>query len=148
MNKYYEKMKSIVERDVGEIPKIITSDWLMEKYNDENSCFKFWYFTYSDLRGHKFDENIPYELKRRIDFSTRTIMDDNVCLKLTKEMFKPDDSIVKLQEEGYTGEGINVAVIDYGFELLHNEIKDELVSYIKMHDTKPHYHGTVVASLI
>ena len=148
MNKYYEKMKSIVERDVGEIPKIITSDWLMEKYNDENSCFKFWYFTYSDLRGHIFDKNIPYELKRRIDFSTKTLMDDNDYFKLTKEMFKPDDSIVKLQEEGYNGEGISVAVIDYGFEVIHNEIKDELVSYIKMHDTKPHYHGTVVASLL
>jgi len=82
MNKYYEKMKSIVERDVGEIPKIITSDWLMEKYNDENSCFKFWYFTYSDLRGHIFDKNIPYELKRRIDFSTKTLMDDNDLFKL------------------------------------------------------------------
>ncbi len=147
MNKYYERMKMIVEKDVGEIPKIITSDWLLKKYN-EDSAFKFWFFTFSDLRGHKFDENIPYELKRFIGFSTKTIMDDDSYLKITKEMFKPDKEIVKLQEEGYDGEGMEVAVIDYGYEQLHDEIKDELVSYVKMRDTKPNFHGTAVASYL
>ena len=147
MNDNYERMKRLVNENIGEIPQNITLEWIKEKYNDNNSWFNLWFFTYSDLRGHTFDNNITSDMKRHINFSTKTLMDSEF-FKVTDSMYKVDKAIEQLHAKGIEGQNMEVAVIDYSFETLHNEIKEELVSYTNLSDNRPHYHGTVVSSLL
>ena len=121
MESNYERMKRLVNENIGDIPKHITLDWIKEKYNDNTSWFNLWFFTFSDLRGHTIDD-IPYEMKRHINFSTKTLM-DNEFFKVTDSMYKPDKAIEQLHVKGIEGQNMEVAVIDYSFETLHNEIK-------------------------
>ena len=147
MSEDYERMKRLVGDNIGEIPKIITLDWLKNKYYDNESWFNIWGFSFSDLSNCEFDKNIPYDLKRMISFSTKTIMGDNDYFIINDDMYKPEESVIKLHEEGLDGKDVNVAVIDYCFKTVHNEIKDSLVSYTNMGDARPHFHGSTVSSI-
>ena len=60
MSEDYERMKKLVTENIGEIPRVITLDWLQSKYYDNQSWFNIWGFTFADLSNHEFDNNISY----------------------------------------------------------------------------------------
>lgn len=62
-------------------------------------------------------------------------------------MFLVDYDVRKLHEEGINGEGINVAVIDFSFDVIHDELKDCLVYKKDCRDEYGvHFHGSTVAT--
>ena len=144
MNEEYERFKRIVNNDLPVIPNVITEEWLKDAL--QNQIFHTWGFSFADLSQVKFDENISEDALKRVAFSTDTVFPKNSVLQINDKMFEIDPEIRLLHENGITGDGINVAVIDYGFKIIHNELKDNLVSYINFGKTQNHFHGTVVSS--
>jgi hypothetical protein len=69
--------------------------------------------------------------------------------KLLKKMMNPGLGIRKLHEEGITGKGVNVAIIDQAMYLDHPEFAGKIVAY---HDlaagNKSSMHGPAVTSLL
>ncbi len=143
MNDTYGNFKKIVLESNIEVPNVITEEWLKKAF--ENEYFSIWGFSFNDLRYIKFG-NINDELLSKISFSTKTILPKNTPIKMEEDMFKKDDSFSKLHEDGINGEGINVAVIDYGFHIIHDEIKDNLIKIINTSNDY-HFHGSVVSSI-
>ena len=142
----YEKFKKYITLSMPNIPDIITEDWL--KQSLKNELFINWGFSFSDLSNVVFDKNISHNVIRRVSFSTETILPTNSPIKVDNKIFEIDEAIKKLHNNGITGEGVNVAVIDYGFRVIHNELKDSIVSYTSFGEVESHFHGTVVSSKI
>ena len=142
----YEEFKKYINRSIPNIPEVITEEWL--KQSLKNLLFNIWGFSFSDLSNIKFDNNISPNIIKRIPFSTETKFPTNSIIKANNKMYEIDEVIKKLHNNGITGEGINVAVIDYGFKVVHNELKDNIVSYTSFGEIESHFHGTVVSSKI
>lgn len=61
----------------------------------------------------------------------------------------PGLGIKDLHNDGITGKGVNIAIIDGVLLKEHNEIKDRIVYYEDLVDNeKVHYHGTLVTSVL
>ena len=117
----YETIKEIVEKVIGQIPDIITMDWLIDKCK-KSETFSVWFFSFSDLSNSKFSEDIPYDIRRRIGFSTKTCGDLQSLFGKNHDMFMPIKEIQELHLDGLNGCGVEMAVIDYGFVERHDEI--------------------------
>ena len=94
-------------------------------------------------------------LKNRLDMSMQST--DTPTTQPSNEPHKPFRSIQltggpKLNEEGYTGEGIKVAVIDSGIDCTHSGFKKGKVkfgaSYVGERKGLVKMHGTHVAGII
>lgn len=70
----------------------------------------------------------------------------NMIMEMGKN---PGLQIRKLHEQGVTGEGVGIAIIDYALLVDHVEYKDNLKVYEEIHHPSPyaHFHGSGVASL-
>lgn len=103
------------------------------------------------------DLTCEYDTLLKTTFDTRTEWPSKD--KLPKE-FNPQEiieigknpglGIKDLHNQGITGQGINVAIIDQPLLLGHEEYKDKVVKYtaIECEDVGPQMHGPAVASIL
>ena len=149
MKKYnkYEDWIEVVKNDLPTIPNLITSDWLEQQLLVKKSYFRNWGFCFDDLTNYQFEDNISNKTIRKVPFSTRTIFPIKHPFHFNDCIFHVDEELQKLHNEGINGEGVNVAIIDFAFEIVPDEIKECLVSYKNCHNECPvHFHGVTVAT--
>ena len=109
------------------------------KYVDLRNC---------DISGCDIS-NVKY-----FDFNTRTVWPENLpdgfntqeILELNKN---PGLNLRKLHDEGITGKGVNIAIIDYGLLANHQEFGDRVKYYDEVHygSTLAQMHGLAVSSI-
>lgn len=149
MKKYnkYEDWIEVISESLPEIPKVITEEWLKEQLLDRKSYFRNWGFCFADLREHEFEEDIDERIIRKVPFSTRTKFPAKHPFRYNESMFCTFDDVKELHDAGIDGSGINVAVIDFTFETVPNELKECLVYFKNCNENaEVHFHGTIVAS--
>lgn len=144
MNEHFEATKKYILSLLPNIPNHITESWLLKAL--ENDDFERWSFTFADLSNCTFG-NISHEILRRLSISTYTLLPRVHPFNLDLKSYINKD-IQELHNQGITGAGINVAVIDQGFPTVHDEFKECLKDY-KDYQTNSHsFHGiTVISSL-
>lgn len=111
----------------------------------------------ADLRGYDLSS---LELKDKIndlmyaDFDSKTIwpesMPDSFNPEKIMEVGKnPGLGVKKLHEQGITGKGVSIAIIDQALLVDHEEYKDNLKMYEEIHctDKQAQMHGPAVASI-
>ena len=117
---------------------------------------------FEDLRNKDLsDQNlskIPIEVLQTVDFDTETIWPEKDKLpngfnpkKLLKKSKNPGLGIKKLHEQGITGQGIVVAIIDQKLDINHPEYKDSISDYQEYDEAKNEpisMHGPAVTSLL
>lgn len=145
MNEKYNRMKKIVLDNIPDIPNLITNDWLKESLNI--NYFNIWGFTFNDLSNKKFDDNIDKDLLRRVNYSSKTNFGNNSPIRFDSKMISDSKEYKILHEDGVNGEGVNLAVIDYGFVTFHDEIKNTIVNDVTC-EGECHFHGSVVSSIL
>ena len=152
MKKYnkYEDWVELVSESLPEIPKIITEEWLKEQLLDRSSYFRNWGFCFNDLSNYQFEENIDFNIIRKVPFSTKTIFPEKHPFHFNKEnIFYVDKEIKDLHNKGINGNGINVAVIDFAYETVPSEIEESLVSYKNCtEEIENHFHGIITSTQI
>lgn len=151
MNKYdtYEEWAVEIKKNTPVIPKLITEKWLEEQLLNRKSYFRNWGFCFENLEGHKFEENIDHRIIRKVPFSTKTIFPQKNPFNHNNSIFCVDDNIKLLHNEGIDGTGINIAVIDFCFNIIPQELEECLYSYKNYSkSTEPHFHGTIVSTQI
>lgn len=148
MKKYnkFEEFEELMNEDLHNIPKIITGKWLEQQLLDRNSRFRYLGFGFSDLTNHEFEDNIDFKTIRKIPFSTRTKFPEKHPFHFDRSIYHVGDDIRKLHEEGIDGSGMNIAIIDFYFETIPNELKESLF-YLKKftENSEVSFHGTTVA---
>lgn len=89
-----------------------------------------------------------------ISFDSATIWPDTLPDGLAPEDIleynkNPGLSVRKIHEQGITGQGVGIAIIDQGLYTEHTEYADNLKSYELIHcgDTTAQMHGAAVASI-
>ena len=94
-----------------------------------------------NIRYVNFDSNsrFPSADKLPVGFNPEAVL---------KNGKNPGLGIRDLHAKGITGKGITVAIIDNGFNINHQEIKDNLIHYEIIGKAFPHYHGAAVSSLL
>ena len=117
---------------------------------------------FEDLRNKDLsDQNlskIPIEVLQTVDFDTETIWPEKDKLpngfnpkKLLEKSKNPGLGIKKLHEQGITGQGIVVAIIDQKLDINHPEYKDSISDYQEYDEAKNEpisMHGPAVTSLL
>ena len=149
MNRYdkYEDWVEVISENLPEIPKIITGEWLKEQLLDRKSYFRNWGFCFADLKEHEFEDNIDASIIRKVPFSTRTIFPENHPFHFNENIFHTFDDVRNLHELGIDGSGVNVAVIDFTFDTVPNELKECLNNFVNLNDkAEVHFHGTTVST--
>ncbi len=137
----FENFKNIINKALPEIPKHITEEWILNAL--QNDYFSIWGFTFSDLSNHTFGK-ISEATLRRVSFSTYTKFPKEHPFNI--DFYSLVDRDIKdLHKEDITGKGVNVAIIDQGISLVHDELKDCLKDY-KNYSNKNSFHGLTVAS--
>jgi len=110
-----------------------------------------------DLSGRDLSKT-PIDILQTVDFDTETIWPEKDKLpsgfnpeKLLEESKNPGLGIKKLHEQGITGQGVVVAIIDQKLGINHPEYKDSIIDYQEYGKTKNEpisMHGPAVASLL
>lgn len=148
MKKYnkFEEFVELMNENLPNIPKIITSKWLEQQLSDRNSRFRYFGFGFSDLTNHEFEDNIDFKIIRKIPFSTRTVFPEKHPFHFSQSIYHVDDDIKKLHEMEIDGSKMNIAIIDFYFETIPNELK-ECLFYLKKctENSEVSFHGTTVA---
>ncbi|OQC55216.1 MAG: Subtilase family protein [Parcubacteria group bacterium ADurb.Bin016] len=117
---------------------------------------------FEDLRNKDLsDQNlskIPIEVLQTVDFDTETIWPEKDKLpngfnpkKLLEKSKNPGLGIKKLHEQGITGQGVVVAIIDLKLDINHSEYKDSISDYQEYDEAKNEpisMHGPAVTSLL
>lgn len=144
-----------------------TEDNESSKVEEKTANMKLKISEFSDLRQvilvmeeksiKDLDLTGEYDTLLKTTFDTRTEWPSKD--KLPKE-FNPQEiieigknpglGIRDLHNQGFTGQGINVAIIDQPLLLGHEEYKDKVVKYtaIECEDVGPQMHGPAVASIL
>lgn len=93
-----------------------------------------------DLLNSVFDSKTKWPEKLPQGFDPKVILDSNK---------NPGFNIKKLHNEGITGKGINIAIIDYALLVDHDEYKDRVKMYEEVHclDKQAQMHAPLVASI-
>lgn len=145
----YEDWVEAVGENTPEIPKIITGEWLQEKLIDRKSYFRNWGFCFQDISECEFEENIDPRIVRKVCYSTRTKFSNKHPFLFNQNIFHTFDEVRKLHEQGIDGTGVNVAIIDFSFDVVPNELKESLYKYVKCYENAPvHFHGTTVSTYL
>ena len=151
MNKYnkYEDWVKVIKEDNPEIPKIITNDWLKEQLLNRKNYFRNWGFCFEDLTNYTFSDDIEDIIVSKVPWSTRTIFPKEHPFHFNDSIYHVDDEIKDLHEQGIDGRGVNIAVIDFAFETIPDELKECIVFHQNCkYDYGIHFHGTTVATQI
>ena len=114
-------------------------------------------FRGKDLSKENFS-NIPIDVLRTIEFDTETLWPGKENLpqgfdpeKLLEESKNPGLGIQELHEQGVTGQGVVIAIIDQKLDINHPEYKDAVFDYSEYGETEKEaisMHGPSVASLL
>ena len=88
-----------------------------------------------------FDSNSVFPSADRLpsDFNPKALLENGK---------NPGLGVRDLNAKGITGKGVTVAILDHGFNINHEEIKDCLVHYEVVGGAFLHYHGAAVSSLL
>ncbi|HNZ86849.1 MAG TPA: S8 family serine peptidase [bacterium] len=119
-------------------------------------------FRFEDFRGRNLSDqnfsNIPADVLRTVEFDTETVWPEKEKLpqdfnpeKFLEESKNPGLGIRELHEQGITGQGIVVAIIDQRLDINHPEYKNSVSSYHEYGETEKEgisMHGPAVASLL
>jgi len=115
---------------------------------------------YDDIRGKdlsKLDLSTRKRLIGTLRFNTKTVWPEQAKMppgsdpkKILTDAMNPGLVVRRLHQQGITGEGVNVAIIDQPTYLVHPEFAGKIVAY---HDTgcetdESSMHGPAVASLL
>jgi hypothetical protein len=115
----------------------------------------FW--GYSSVNLSRLDLSQKGELLKKMPFDSRTVWPQSDRLpsdfdpEAVMEWGKyPGLRVKQLHDQGVTGKGVHVAIIDQPLLLDHIEYKDQLVSYkeIQTGNADPQMHGPPVASIL
>lgn len=115
-----------------------------------------------DFRGKDLSEenfsNVSTDVLQTIEFDTETIWPEKEKLpknfapeRLLEESKNPGLGIKELHEQGITGQGVVVAIIDQKLDINHPEYKDSIVGYTEYDESEKEevsMHGPAVASLL
>lgn len=114
-----------------------------------------------DFRGRdlsnadeNWDEILSPENLNGIIFDSNTIFPNGVKEKFEERLNitkNPGLGVNKLHENGLTGKGVNVAIIDTPLLTSHKDIKDNIIHYENINnfeDSDAGMHGTAVASIL
>jgi len=115
-----------------------------------------------DFRGRDLSEenfsNVSIDVLQTIEFDTETIWPEKEKLpkdfnpeKLLEESKNPGLGIKELHEQGITGQGVVVAIIDQKLDINHPEYKNSVVGYMEYDGAEKEeisMHGPAVASLL
>lgn len=143
----YEDWVEVISENLPEIPKVITGEWLQQQLLDRKSYFINWGFCFEDLSEHEFEDNIDASIIRKVPFSTRTIFPKNHPFHFDQSIFNTFDDVRKLHELGIDGSGVNVAIIDFTFDTVPNELQECLNNFVNCNDNaEVHFHGTTTAT--
>ena len=151
MNKYnkYEDWVKVIKEDNPEIPKIITNDWLKELLLNRKNYFRNWGFCFEDLSNCTFSDDIKENIISKVPWSTRTIFPKNHPFHFNDSIYHVEDEVKNLHEQGIDGRGVNIAVIDFAFETIPDELKECIIFHQNCkYDYEVHFHGTTVATQI
>ena len=117
---------------------------------------------FEDLRGKNLSTknlvDVPVDILRTIEFDTETIWPEKEKLpknfnpeKLLEESKNPGLGIKELHEQGITGQGVVVAIIDQKLDIGHPEYKNSIIDYKEYDEAgkeEVSMHGPAVASLL
>ena len=117
---------------------------------------------FEDLRGKDLSTknlvDVPVDILRTTEFDTETIWPEKEKLpknfdpeKLLEESKNPGLGIKELHEQGITGQGVVVAIIDQKLDINHPEYKNSVVDYKEYDEAgkeEVSMHGPAVASLL
>ena len=151
MNKYdkYEDWVKAIKEDNPVVPKVITNDWLKEQLLNRKNYFRNWGFCFEDLTNYIFSDDIDDNIISKVPWSTRTIFPKDHPFHFNDSIYYVDDEIKNLHEQGINGSGVNIAVIDFAFEIIPDELKECIVYHQNCkYDYEVHFHGTTVATQI
>lgn len=151
MKKYdkYEDWVDVIKESTPQIPKLITQKWLEEQLLDRKSYFRNWGFCFENLEDYTFEDNIDYRIIRKVPFSTKTIFPEKNPFHYDDSVYHVDDKIKELHNNGIDGTGVNVAVIDFTFKTIPDELEESLYSFKNCNDNaEVHFHGTIVSTQI
>jgi hypothetical protein len=123
----------------------------------ETLVSRFEDFRGKDLSDQNFS-NVSVDILRTIDFDTETMWPEKEKLpenfdpeKFLEESKNPGLGIRELHEQGVTGQGVVVAIIDQRLDINHSEYKDSVSDYQEYGETGNEgvsMHGPAVASLL
>ena len=130
---------------------------LERKQEQEIIVSRFEDFRSKDLSKENFS-NISINVLQTIEFDTETIWPEKEKLpkdfepeKLLEESKNPGLGIKELHEQGITGQGVAVAIIDQKLDVNHPEYKNSVVDYTEYDGAENEeisMHGPAVASLL
>lgn len=117
---------------------------------------------FEDFRGKDLSEEnfskVSIDVLQTIEFDTETIWPEREKLpknfspeKLLEESKNPGLGIKELHEQGITGQGVVVAIIDQKLDINHPEYKDSIIGYTEYDGAEKEevsMHGPAVASLL
>ena len=117
---------------------------------------------FEDLRGKDLSTknlvDVPVDILRTTEFDTETIWPEKEKLpknfdpeKLLEESKNPGLGIKELHEQGITGQGVVVAIIDQKLDIGHPEYKNSVIDYKEYDEAgkeEVSMHGPAVASLL
>jgi len=117
---------------------------------------------FEDLRGKDLSTknlvDVPVDILRTTEFDTETIWPEKEKLpknfdpeKLLEESKNPGLGIKELHEQGITGQGVVVAIIDQKLDIGHPEYKNSIIDYKEYDEAgkeEVSMHGPAVASLL
>lgn len=117
---------------------------------------------FEDFRGKDLSEenfsNVSIDVLQTIEFDTETIWPEIEKMpknfnpeKLLEESKNPGLGIKELHEQGITGQGVVVAIIDQKLDIGHPEYRDSVVGYTEYDGAEKQeisMHGPAVASLL
>lgn len=143
MNTAFKEFERLITSKIPKIPKLITEEWLIKAL--QNELFSIWGFTFSDLSNSIF-EKINEETLNKISISSYTKLPKNHPFNLDIYSLI-DKDIQRLHNHGITGQNVNIAIIDHGFPIVHNEVKNCLKDYKDL-SNQTNFHGLVVTSCL
>lgn len=151
MNKYnkYEDWVKVIKEDNPETPKIITNDWLKEQLLNRKNYFRNWGFCFDNLSDYVFSSDIEDNIVSKVPWSTRTVFPNNHPFHFNDSIYHVEEETRNLHNQGIDGRGVNIAVIDFAFEIIPDELKECIVFHQNCkYDYEVHFHGTTVATQI
>lgn len=107
----------------------------IEQRQEQETVFRFEDFRGKDLSEENFS-NTPIDVLKTIEFDTETVWPEREKLpnnfapeKFLEESKNPGLGIKELHEQGITGQGVAVAIIDQKLDIGHPEYKNSVIGY-------------------
>lgn len=128
---------------------------IIPNFDDDESQIKYHWFNAFGADLSNMDLSVLGDKIKYLNFDEKTIFPSADKLpasfnpqKLLENGKNPGLGVRDLHKQRITGKGITVAILDNGFNINHQEIKDNLIHYEIIGKAFVHYHGSIVSSLL